>query len=282
MAKSTASIDTVLDTLGTVFVALAALVSLFPLYWIVTRSVMTIRASFRIPPIWIPETVTLDAYDAILVQGAYFDYVVNSTIATLIAVSLGLFLGIPATYAIVRYDFRLNLDHHLGFFFLSIFMLPPIAATIPYFNIFQALGALDSSIWLGLVYAVFTLPLIVWFTRGFIDDIPESLGEAAEVDGATEFQTFYHIYLPLIKPGIGAAAIISFILTWNEYFFALVLTQREAKTLPVATTEFVGQYNIAWNELSAGLVITIAPVAIFLLVTQRYIISGLTKGAVKE
>ncbi|AUV84557.1 ABC transporter permease (plasmid) [Salinigranum rubrum] len=231
---------------------------------------------------WIPETITIDAYRAILVQGPYFDYVVNSVVSTSIAVGLGLLLGIPATYVIVRYDFPLNLDHHLGFFFLSIFMLPPIAATIPYFNIFQALGALDSSVWLGLVYAVFTLPLIVWFTRGFIDDIPESLGEAAEVDGASEFQTFYYVYLPLIKPGIGAAAIISFILTWNEYFFALVLTRREAKPLSVATTEFVGQYNIAWNELSAGLVITIAPVAVFLLLTQRYIISGLTKGAVKE
>lgn len=274
--------DALLDRIGTLFVALATIVALFPIYWILTRSVMTTRASFRLPPIWIPETVTLDAYESILIQGAYFDYVVNSLIATLIAVVVGLLLGIPATYVIVRYDFGLNLDHHLGFFFLSIFMLPPIVATIPYSNISRALGSLDSSLWLGLVYAVFTLPLIVWFTRGFIDDIPDSLGEAAEVDGATHLQTFYHIYLPLIKPGIGAAAIISFILTWNEYFFALVLTRTEAKTLPVATTEFVGQYNIAWNELSAGIVITIAPVAVFLLVTQRYIISGLTKGAVKE
>lgn len=276
------STNALFSRLGMALVALASLVALFPVYWIVTRSVMTIRASFQIPPAWVPTDITFEAYKSILVQGEYFDFIVNSAVATGIAVSLGLLMGIPATYAIVRYDFPLNLDHHIGFFFLSIFMLPPIVATIPYFNIFRALNALDSSIWLGLVYSVFTLPLIVWFTRGFINDIPDSLGEAAAVDGATDWQTFRHVYLPLIKPGIGAAAIISFILTWNEYFFGLVLTRTDAKTLSVATTEFVGQYNIAWNELSAGIVITIAPVVAFLLVTQRYIISGLTKGAVKE
>jgi multiple sugar transport system permease protein len=274
--------DTLVDKFGSAFILVAVVVSLFPLYWILTRSVMTARESFRIPPIWFPSNITFDAYNSILIQGEYFDFVVNSAVATTIAVTLGLLLGVPATYAIVRYDFPLNLDHHIGFFFLSIFMLPPIVATIPYFNIFQLLGALDSSLWLGLLYSVFTLPLIVWFTRGFIDDIPDSLGEAAKIDGATDWQTFRYVYLPLIKPGIGAAAIISFILTWNEYMFALVLTRTEAKTLPVATTEFVGQYNISWNELSAGIVITILPVVAFLLMTQRYIISGLTKGAVKE
>lgn len=274
--------NTLFDKVGIALIALASLIAVFPVYWIMTRSVMTTRASFQIPPVWIPTNITFKAYESILIQGKYFDFVVNSAVATIIAVGLGLLLGIPATYAIIRYDFPLNLDHHIGFFFLSIFMLPPIVATIPYFNIFRALGALDSSIWLGLIYAAFTLPLIVWFTRGFIEDIPDSLGEAAAVDGATDWQTFRYVYLPLIKPGIGAAAIISFILTWNEYFFALILTQTDAKTLSVATTEFVGQYNIAWNELSAGIVITIAPVAVFLLVTQRYIISGLTKGAVKE
>lgn len=268
--------------MSSLYVIGALIVATFPLYWIGTRSLMTGRKAFKIPPVWIPTDITLKAYSSILVRGEYFNYVINSTISTTIAVVLALLLGVPATYALVRYEYPLNLDHHLAFFFLSIFMLPPVVATIPYFNIFEALGAIDSSLWLGAVYAVFNLPLIVWFTQGFIDDIPDSLGEAALVDGASHFETFYYIYLPLIKPGVGAAAIISFILTWNEYLFALVLTRTQAKTLPVATTEFVGQYNISWNQLSAGLVITIAPVVVFLLLTQRYIVSGLTKGAVKE
>lgn len=254
----------------------------FPIYWIITRSLMTELRAFQLPPVWIPKEPTLEAYTSILLQGPYSEFLVNSILATVIGVGLGLILGVPATYALVVYEFDYNLDKHLSFFLISLFMLPPIVTSISYYRIFTSAGLYDTSIGLGLIYGMFNIPLIVWFTRGFITDVPDTLRESARLDGANEFQIFYRIYLPLIRPGLAAAAIISFIITWNEYLLALLLTSNQAKTLPVGLQQFVGQYNIAWNELSAGLILVMLPGVLFLVVTQRYIVSGLTKGAVKE
>lgn len=263
-------------------IGIASLLFLFPLYWTITRSLMPLQASFRLPPVWIPTDLTLDAYTAILLDGPYLDYLFNSTVTTVIAIALSLVLGVPATYALVRFEFPYKLDKHISFFLLSLFMLPPVVPSLSYYDIFQSLNIFDSQIGLGLAYTVFNLPLVVWFTRGFISDVPDSIREAALIDGATEFEIFRYVYLPLIKPGIAAAAIISFILTWNEYLLALILTSLNAQTMPVGITEFVGQYTIAWNELSAGLVLVTLPGIIFIIFTQKYIISGLTQGAIKE
>jgi multiple sugar transport system permease protein len=254
----------------------------FPVYWVVSRSLMTNLQAFQIPPVWIPTEPTLSAYQSILLQGPYAQFLLNSVIATVLSVTLALVLSVPATYGLVVSDFRYNLDHHLSFFLISLFMLPPIVTSISYFNLLQSLGLYDRAVGLGLIYTMFNIPLIVWFTRGFIADVPESLRESALLEGANEFQVFYRIYLPLIRPGIAAAAIISYIITWNEYLLALILTSNRAKTMPVGINQFVGQYNIAWNELSAGIVLVVIPSVVFLIVTQRYIVSGLVRGAVKE
>jgi len=263
-------------------IVVVSLVFLFPLYWTVTRSLMTQQAAFRLPPVWIPVDLTIDAYTSILLDGPYLDYLVNSTVATSIAVVLSLILGVPATYALVRFEFPYELDKHMSFFLLSLFMLPPVVPSLSYYEIFQTFNLFDTSIGLGLAYTVFNLPLVVWFARGFVTDVPDSIREAALIDGATEFEIFRYIFLPLIRPGIAAAAIISFILTWNEYLLALVLTSSAAQTMPVGITEFVGQYAIAWNELSAGLVLVTLPGIVFIVFTQKYIIGGLTQGAIKE
>ena len=262
--------------------AVMAVFFVFPIYWLVTRSLMTNLAAFQLPPTWIPTQPTLVAYERILLQGPYAQFLVNSLIATVFSVTLALVLSVPATYGLVVADFPYDLDRHLAFFLISLFMLPPIVTSISYFNLLQDLGLYDRAIGLGLIYTMFNIPLIVWFTRGFIADIPESLREAALLDGATEFEVFYRIYLPLIRPGVAAAAIISYIITWNEYLLALILTSNRAKTMPVGLNQFVGQYNIAWNELSAGIVVVVLPSVVFLVLTQRYIVSGLVRGAVKE
>lgn len=263
-------------------IAIATLLFIFPLYWIVTRSLMTPRAAFRIPPVWVPSDLTIEAYTTILLEDQYLDYLLNSATVTIIAVLLSLVLGLPATYALVRFEYPFDLDKHISFFLLSLFMLPPVVPSLSYYEVFQTLNIFDSQLGLGLAYTVFNLPLVVWFTRGFISDVPDSVREAALIDGASEFEIFRYIFLPLIKPGVAAAAIISFILTWNEYQLALILTAINAQTMPVGITEFVGQYAIAWNELSAGLVLVALPGIVFIIVTQKYIISGLTRGAVKE
>ncbi|PSP93563.1 hypothetical protein BRC91_08165 [Halobacteriales archaeon QS_4_62_28] len=254
----------------------------FPLYWMASRSVMTNLQAFKLPPVWIPTEPTLSAYQSILLQGPYASFLLNSATVTVLSVTLALVLSVPATYGLVVSDFPYNLNRHFSLFLISLFMLPPIVTSISYFNLLQDLGLYDRAIGLGFIYTMFNIPLIVWFTRGFIADIPDSLRESALLDGANEFQVFYRIYLPLIRPGIAAAAIISYIITWNEYLLALILTSNRAKTMPVGINQFVGQYNITWNELSAGIVLVVLPSVLFLTVTQRYIVSGLVRGAVKE
>lgn len=264
--------------------SLAAFLSVFPVLWIALMSIKRPVDAVALPPklIFAP---TLESYEAILVQGAVASsvnirgYLINSLLigfgSTLVTIVVSLF----AAYALSRFRFRGS--GLLGFAILATRMLPPIATIVPMLLIMNTLGLYDTHLGLGLAYLAVNAPFAVWMLRGFLDDVPKELEEAAAIDGCSRIQSLRLIVLPLIAPGLMAASVYSFLLAWNDFTLALVLTAREAKTLPLMVMSFFTAEGIAWGPMSAAVTIALAPPILFVLVMQRYLARGLTLGAVK-
>jgi len=267
--------------------------ALMPIYWMVSTSIKYREDALAIPPKLI-FTPTLDNYFGMANTtrlGYEKSYAVshiwevfvksygNSIIISLSATALGLCLGVPASYGLARFRFKGR--ENIAFFILTSSMVPAIAVVIPLFHMFKQFHLVDTHLSLVIVYAIMNLALITWMMRSFIQDIPIELEESAQVDGCTRFQGFIKIILPLIIPGIAATAILSFIWCWNEFLFAFVLTLDKAKTVTVTSYNWIGEYDIDWGRLTASGTLITLPIMIFTLIVQKYVIKGLTFGAVK-
>ncbi len=252
-----------------------ALWCLFPLYWLVTKSLkrqvdaIARRPCFLFTPIW-------DNYLSVLSKGEVWGYFTNSLIVA--AGSTALALGVPTAYALARYRFKGSAD--LGFWILSTRMTPPVAMLIPFFVLYVRTGLLDTYAGLIVAHVAINLSIVVWLMRGFFEELPNELEEAAFMDGATNFQAFRQIYLPTALPGVAAVGILAFLFSWNEFLFTLVLAD-SVRTVPVGLYAFVGYQQIQWGELSAATVLMLAPVLAFVFVFQRQLVRGLSLGAVK-
>ena len=203
----------------------------------------------------------------------------NSLIVAVGTTALALLLGIPTAYVLARYRFFGNADY--GFWILSTRMTPPVAMLIPFFVVYVRTGLFDTYIGLILAHVAITISIVVWLMKGFFEDLPSEMEEAAFMDGATPFEAFLHICLPVALPGIAAVAILTFLFSWNEFLFSLVLADR-IQTVPVGLYNFVGYQQIRWGELSASAVIMLAPVLLFVFVFQRQLVRGLTLGRLSE
>ena len=226
---------------------------------------------FIFQPIW-------DNYLAVLSQGDLWHYLEASLIVALGSTALALLLGIPTAYVIGRFRFRGNAD--FGFWILSTRMTPPVAMLIPFFVLYVRTGLYDTYIGLILAHVAINISIVVWLMKGFFEELPPELEEAAYMDGASNFRAFREICLPVAVPGIAAVAILSFLFSWNEFLFALVLADN-IQTVPVGLYTFVGYQQIRWGELSASAILMLAPVIVFVLVFQRQLVRGLTIGAIK-
>ena len=223
-------------------------------------------------------TPTLENYTA-LWHSAFSASFVNSLLSASFSTALALLLGVPAAYALSRWAGKGK--HALSFAILITRMAPPIAFTIPFFLFYRWIGLLDTVTGLVLVYTSFNLPLVIWMMQPFFDTVPSSLEEAALVDGARTRTVFTRIVLPMVAPGIAATAILCFLYAWNDFFFALILTRTHARTAPVAVVNFMNYEGWEWGKIAAGGALVMAPVLIFSLAVRRYLVSGLTAGAVK-
>lgn len=268
---------------------LYVLVLWLPIYYFFITSVKTTGEVLSIPVTFYPHQPTLNNYISIFENRPFVRYTWNSlfvaTTTTVICVVLGTLSG----YSFSRYDFP-GSDSLL----LSIVgarMIPPIALIVPIFAIMTQPpligrftgGLFDTKLALILTYTFFNLPFCVWIMKNYFDGIPSSLDEQAKVDGCSTWEAFLKIILPVAKPGIAATAILAFIFSWNEFVFALLLTSSEqSQTLPIAVSLFVDDDHVLWGRLAAGGMIAALPGLIFGLFFQRYIVSGLTQGAVKE
>lgn len=266
-----------------VAIAVASLVAVFPVYWMVATSFKERFDAFRIPPLWIFQPVFDNYANVLFATGGYAanpmaELLSHSLITATGSSILVLLAASCAAYSLAR--FRTRWGHQIALWILSTRVLPAAAVAVPIFLMMQALGLVDTYPGLVLVYAGINLPFAVWMLEGFFRQVPVELEEAAMVDGASRPHAVWRVTLPLSAGGIAATAIFVWIQAWNEFLFALLLT-RSLKTAPVAVTDFVTLYGIQWGQLTASATIMALPPLILVIFVQRYFVRGLTLGAVK-
>lgn len=261
---------------------------LFPVYWLVVTAFKVPDDWFSVPPILLPHRVTLANFTggaagsmASLTTSieTITPYLRNSIVVSLVTAVLSTAIAALAAYGIARFKVG-----GMGFasWIVSIRMLPPIATALPLYVTFKVLGLLNTWTALVLVYLVMTTPLSTWVLISFFNDIPRELDEAAYVDGASSWEVFRQVVVPLAAPGLAAVATLAFIQAWGEFLLALILTSSAAsQTLPIYLGRFITGFRIAWGPLSAAGLVTMLPVVVFSFLMQRYLLRGLTFGAVK-
>ena len=250
---------------------------LFPFFWIVASSLKSRGEFFTRPPVWFPAHLDWSNYPDSLGRGA-LKGLTDSFIIAFSSMMISLLLGAPAAYAIARFQVG---REHLAFWILSIRMFPPIATILPLFVIFRFVGLVDSYSGLVLSYTVFNLPFAIWILKGFIEDLPREIEEAAKVDGARPLQIFRMIVIPLAAPGIVVAALFTFIFAWNDFAYAVIFSGSKVTPLPVVIAQFAGGHEILWGQISAAAIIAIAPALLVATFLQKYLTRGLTMGAIK-
>lgn len=253
-------------------------VTLFPVLWLIQLSLKVESEAFQMPPkLWF--VPTFENYLALL-QGKFARSFGNSLIVSVATTLISLLLGVPAAYALSRAGFQA--DKGIALWILTTRMAPPIAFAIPFFLTYRYLGLIDTLLGLVIIYLTFNLSLVIWMMRTFFDGLPRSLEEAAEIDGAGPWVAFLRITLPLAGPGLATTAIFCFLFAWNDFFFALVLTRSQAQMAPVAIVNFMNYEGWEWGKIAAAGTVIMAPVLLFSLLLRRYLVSGMTAGAVKQ
>ncbi|PZU83281.1 MAG: carbohydrate ABC transporter permease [Shinella sp.] len=257
---------------------IAVLFFTFPIFWMVSSSFKSEVDISAYPPVWsfVP---TLANYAQLFTELNAWQALINSALIVGLSTCIAMAAGTMAAYALARFDVKGK--EFLAFEILSIRMLPPIVSVIPMFIIARQLGVFDTPWLLIAAYALSGLPFVVWVMRVFIQDIPQSIEEAAMIDGCSRFETFWRVTLPLLLPGLAATMVIVFMFAWNEFLLASMLTSQDAKTLPVIAANAIKPKAIAWGLASAAGVMMSLPVVVLVLLMQRYLVRGLTLGAVK-
>lgn len=265
--------------IANLLVILVLIVFMFPIVMIFLTSIKNRVDALASPPVWI-FTPTFHNYLDIFQQYPFSSYLRNSILVATLNTLIALIIGVPAAYALAR--FRFWGDNHVQFWILSQRMMPAIAAIIPLFILFRRFGLTNSIAGLILIYLTSSLPFIVFMLTRFFEEIPRELEEASLVEGSSWYGAMTRIAIPLARPGIAATAIFTFIFSWNEFLFALILTSTErAQTMPVAVTLFIRETGIEWGYMTAVAVIMMIPTAILTLAAQRHLVQGLTMGALK-
>jgi multiple sugar transport system permease protein len=260
-------------------ICLVLFIFIFPVFAIILISFQGSSDALSWPPKLLFRP-TLENYFNIFSLYPFADYLRNSLVVTICATGLSLVLGLPAAYALSRFQMRQK--ENLALWFLSLRVLPPIAVVIPFFILLRNARLLDNPIGLILVYLTFNVPFVIWVSRGFFREVETEIQDAALVDGCSILGVFIRVALPIARGGIAATAILTALYTWNEFIFALVLTSTEhAMTMPVAVTLFIRETGIGWGNIGAAVVFMFLPMFILTLSVQRYIVSGLSLGAVK-
>ena len=252
--------------------------TLAPLYWVFVTSIKPSSDYLAVPPVWFPDEPTIVHYTAALFAYRGLDGLVNSLIVSLCATVLSALLGTLMAYSLARFNTG---GKHLAFWVLSQRFLPPIAVILPIFLIYRTLRMTDTHFGLIIAYTVLTLPVSVWMMYAYFRGMPKSMEEAALVDGCTRWGAFWSVAVPLAAPGIVAAAVFAFIACWTEFFFALILTSREAFTLPTVFRAFIGFQGAQYGEASALAIVSLVPSIALGVLAQRHLVRGLTLGAVR-
>jgi len=264
--------------LTSIFTYLLVGIFIFPIAWLVLTSLKPGNSTFVVPPVFF-FTPTLDHYAEALSRGDFASSLAHSIIVSSTATLFGIAAAVPAAYIISTSSPRWRRVLRVGALLPQ--LLPPIVLVVPLFLEFRMLAITDTLYGLSFAYLTITIPVSTWVLVPFLDDLPVELQEAALVDGATPFTIVRRVILPLIRPGIVAAAAISILYTWNEFFYALILTGRDAKTATVSVVSFMTVKEMDWGRISAAGILVLLPVLVFALFAQRHLTRGLVSGSVK-
>jgi multiple sugar transport system permease protein len=250
----------------------------FPIFWIAMMAFKSSSEYFRNPPVWIPANPNIMLNLEKVIRTGGLQAIINSLIVTIGATLIAVSVGSLAAYSLAR--FRTG-GPNFAFWILSQRFLPPVAVVFPVFLLFRTLRWVDTFHGLILLYATFSLPFVVWMMRSYIREVPVEVEESAQVDGASRLRIFISIVMPLALPGLIATSIFTFIFNWNEFLFALVLTRTNVMTYPVKLTGYFGPESAFWGEAATVSLIATLPIVIATVLMQRYLVTGLTLGAVK-
>jgi multiple sugar transport system permease protein len=260
---------------------LGAVFAGFPVVWMLSTSLKPNSEVFQVPPRLITANLSLDAYWKILSSRSNLRFFLNSYIVALWVTALTLLVAILAAYGFSRYEFRLK--RFINVAIVSVQAVPPITLVIPYFGLVVALGLYNTYGGLIITHMVFTLPYAIIMMTAYFNTLPRELDEAVKVDGASGWTALWRILVPISVPGLIAVGIYTFMISWNEYLFALTLTRTDdMRTVPIGIQLLMGQHSYEWNQMMAMSILGSIPVLILFLLFQRRFIGGLTSGAVKN
>jgi len=244
--------------------------------WMISLSLKNEVDNMAFPPVFVPDPPTLANFAEVFARNDFLTYTLNSIITSFGATALAIAVGVPAGYGIAKMRAT-----RAAVLILIARITPGLSYLIPLFLLFQWLGLTGTLTPIVVTHLVITVPIVVWVMIGFFEGLPGELEEAALVDGATIWQAFRHVALPLSRPGITVATILSFIFSWNNFIFAVVLAGRETRTLPVAVYNVLTFEQVSWGPLAAAALLVTAPVLLLTLIAQKEIVTGLTAGGVK-
>lgn len=250
---------------------------LFPIYWLFAMSLKTADEIFASPPVWVPAQIQFDNFRILFKDGDAVS-VWNSLFIAGTSTVIAMFLGTICAYSLAR--FRTGGDN-LAVWIISQRMIPPIAVVFPLFLLYVWLGWVDTYHGLIVLYVAFNLPYVIWMMRGYIEDIPLELEESALVDGCTRWEVLWKVVFPMARTGLFATAVFTFVFAWNDFIFALVMTRSEVTTYPVQVTHYFGGQSNFWSKIAAMSVLGAAPVFLVVAFLQRYLVRGISMGAVK-
>jgi multiple sugar transport system permease protein len=250
---------------------------LFPVYWLFMISFKTPDEIYHVPPLWVPGEIQFSNYFVLFKDGdvvAIWNSLVVAGISSLIAIVLGTLCA----YSLAR--FRTG-GENLAMWIISQRMIPPIAIVFPIFLIYVYFGLVDTFAGLILLYTAFNLPYVIWMMRGYIVDVPLELEESALVDGCSRWEVIWKVVFPMVRSGLMATSVFTFIFAWNDFIFALVLTRTEVITFPVQLSHYFGGQSNFWAKIAAMSVLGTLPIFVAVTVMQRYLVRGISLGAVK-
>jgi multiple sugar transport system permease protein len=268
------------DLLGRIGIAAGLFIIVSPailfFLWMISLSVKFEVDNAAYPPVFIPEHFAWKNYTDVLASNRFLTYFKNSVVVTGGATGLAMLVGVPAGYGIARMA-----AHKSAIVILVARITPGLSYLIPLFLLFQWLGLLGTLWPQIIIHLVVTVPIVIWIMIGYFETMPIELEEAATIDGATRWQVFRHVALPVAKPGLAVAFILAVIFSWNNFVFGIVLAGRETRTLPVAVYNMISFDQLSWGPLAAAALIVTLPVLLLTMFAQRQIVAGLTAGAVK-
>lgn len=252
---------------------------LFPFIWTFLTSLKNKNEMFSADFHFLPQVPSLDSYRELFQKTDFFHNMWNSLVVSLFTVVIAGIISFMAGYALSRYRFRMR--NTLMYFFLLLYLVPSTLLLIPLYTIFNKMGILHTQLCLIIAYSTYSIPYSVWLTTGFINQVPFELEEAASLDGCNLVQRMFKIVLPLLRPAMVASCSFIFITSWNEYTYANMFTNKVSRTVTVALSNFMSQYNIRWDLITAGGIVVVIPVVLMFVFVQKDLIAGLTSGGVK-